>query len=562
MNNFGNQKVFIIGLDGATFYVLKPLSEHGYLPNITKLMNSGAVAKLGSVIPPITPSAWTSFMTGMHPGKHGIFDFRLFNRSTGKDTFVNSTSVRYKTIWQILSEFGKQVIVINLPMTYPPYKVNGGLIVSGFDSPSVESDFTYPSSLKKEILNLIPDYDFILSERFHNQREFEHFVAGIIKMFEQRGKLAAYLIDKYHWDVFMVHFQNVDNLQHAAWSYIDYNNPNEVSQSGRETVFNCYKRLDEIIGMLVEKVSKIEPLIILLSDHGFGEYYGMVYPNELLLEWGYLTIKNDVLTDRQASETGFNKLKSKIKNSNFLFIRKTYNLLSKIKSAFAEKTAQSWMDMTRDTTLENVLPLELEKTRAFVALAELYGFLYLNRNHKELQSGDIEKKCNDLIDELIYKFSCVVEPGSGENIFANVLRGDEVYEGSKNIVPDIILIPKEGYGVRRTLNNSGFISTIQGKQGTHRRTGIFIAAGRNIKPQQVQISYSIVDLAPTILATCGIPITEEMDGRILSEIFINPPKIQVGSKSDTRDSGIDKFVYTDEDAKKIENRLKTLGYLE
>src|SRR2546423_12739725 len=68
-------KVVIIGLDAATWTLIRPWMAEGGMPNLAKLMKEGVSGSLRSILPPITPPAWTSFMTGKNPGKHGVFHF-------------------------------------------------------------------------------------------------------------------------------------------------------------------------------------------------------------------------------------------------------------------------------------------------------------------------------------------------------------------------------------------------------------------------------------------------------------------------------------------------------
>ena len=70
--NTANSKprVLVIGLDGATFGIIKPMIKKGKLPNFARLMREGAFGPLKSTMPPITPCAWTSFATGKDPSKH------------------------------------------------------------------------------------------------------------------------------------------------------------------------------------------------------------------------------------------------------------------------------------------------------------------------------------------------------------------------------------------------------------------------------------------------------------------------------------------------------------
>src|SRR5271166_7205419 len=113
-----DKKIFVISLDGATFSVINPLIAQGYMPNLSAMMSHSVAAELESVAPPVTAPAWTSFMTGKQPSKHGIFDFSRFNQADYSWTINNANNIQSKTLWQILSEKGKRVVVLNLPYTY------------------------------------------------------------------------------------------------------------------------------------------------------------------------------------------------------------------------------------------------------------------------------------------------------------------------------------------------------------------------------------------------------------------------------------------------------------
>src|SRR5215475_9434029 len=106
-------QVFIISLDGATFDIIRPLAEQGYMPNFQAAMASSVTAELESVVPPVTAPAWTSFMTGKHPSKHGIFDFTRFDHNTYRWSINNASDIKGKTLWKILDEHEKRVIVLN-----------------------------------------------------------------------------------------------------------------------------------------------------------------------------------------------------------------------------------------------------------------------------------------------------------------------------------------------------------------------------------------------------------------------------------------------------------------
>ena len=122
----------LIGLDGATFTVLDPYMERGVMPFLAELQQRSTRAVLRSIMPPLTPPAWTSLVTGKHPGQHGIFDF--FQKEEAGSvyfSFASSQEVRSATIWTLASEQERRITTLNFPLTFPPPPVEGSVVPGG-----------------------------------------------------------------------------------------------------------------------------------------------------------------------------------------------------------------------------------------------------------------------------------------------------------------------------------------------------------------------------------------------------------------------------------------------
>jgi predicted AlkP superfamily phosphohydrolase/phosphomutase len=145
MNSPTQRKVIVIGLDGATLDLILPWVQKGLLPNFQRIIKKGIWGHLTSTIPPFTAPAWTSFMTGKNPGKHGIYDFMVREPGTYTSSSVNASFCDADSLWRIIGSEGKKVGVINVPMTYPPEEVNGFLI-SGMLTPSNTDTFSHPGN--------------------------------------------------------------------------------------------------------------------------------------------------------------------------------------------------------------------------------------------------------------------------------------------------------------------------------------------------------------------------------------------------------------------------------
>ena len=142
-------RVVILGLDGLSPYLVEKYWENGDLPNMKKLASSGCYRRLRTTSPGVSPVAWSSFQTGVNPGKHGIFDFLAPDRhrylavlssvkttSYGKKNIfgrvreeVSSSILRMsRPFWTLLGKYGIRSTVLRVPITYPPEPLDGRLL--------------------------------------------------------------------------------------------------------------------------------------------------------------------------------------------------------------------------------------------------------------------------------------------------------------------------------------------------------------------------------------------------------------------------------------------------
>jgi predicted AlkP superfamily phosphohydrolase/phosphomutase len=549
-------KIFIISLDGATFDVLRPLMNQGYMPNLLRLSQEGITAGLESVIPWVTAPAWTSFMTGKNPEKHGVFDFTRFDESRYCWQVNNSTSIQSKTLWQLLSEHGKRVIVLNLPYTYPPYEVNG-IMVSGWDAPFLEEGFTHPRPLSKEILDLMPDYasslNLPLGSHFATESDelFERFTGKLVRGVEQGTQLSLYLMQKHAWDVFMVHFQQTDWMQHNLWSYIEDAAQDCANKEPRiEKVRQCYQSFDRAVGQLLDGVSGANATVIVLSDHGFGSHQGEVFPNYWLKRWGYYV---------PASSSNGNG--SSRPSSAMRFLRKGLSRTMSLLHTSQKQTSKqfkSWEDMLAENIPRSRMQVDWAKTKAALVVASHAGFVFVNVKGRAPLGAVEPEQYEAVVSDLIEKFLEVRDQKSGVKLFSMVERGSAIYPNpSEGIsVPDIVLIPDKAYAFSYKVSDASLETS---HHGWHRRSGVLFIRGPELKRETNDLSPRLIDVAPTILHLLGLPIPTDMDGRVLEEIFSaaqNPKYVEVNNSSAQRSQD-----YSEEESALIESRLKALGYI-
>jgi predicted AlkP superfamily phosphohydrolase/phosphomutase len=208
-------RVFIIGLDSATWDLLRPWAAEGRLPNLARLTKEGVSGTLKSAIPPLTPPAWTSFMTGKNPGKHGLYHF-IEPRPGGYELrYTNARSRMARTVWQIMGESNLKVGVINVPMTYPPEPVSGYMI-SGMDAPAGSTSITHPPELFAE---LAQHFDRVSKQvRYLGYLKTDERRDAVLQALDEADqhylRLTTYLLERHPVDVAMIVFTSTDTVQH------------------------------------------------------------------------------------------------------------------------------------------------------------------------------------------------------------------------------------------------------------------------------------------------------------------------------------------------------------
>jgi predicted AlkP superfamily phosphohydrolase/phosphomutase len=575
-SNNNQPRVLIIGLDGATFDLIEPWVKTGKLPHFSRLMQDGIYGDLTSTIPPVTPPAWTSFMTGKNPGRHGLFDFLEPKAGSYEMQYTNGRFRKCRTIWKTLSEENLSVGVVNLPMTYPPEEVNGFLI-SGMDTPDESAEFMYPSSLKQELINEMGGLSLDIRHLGYMRTDEirDETIEALERLEEQRTRAALYLLERYPTDVFMLVFNATDQVQHHFWHYLDPSHPQYDAEGAKkygDVILRIYEKIDDCMGRLLEKIGQDIP-VILVSDHGGGPVgHHYLYLNRYLAQLGVLNpVKNS---------NGFLNLSdwfSRFINRTDRFLRGKLTPDQKLKAA-------------------KLFPKLRERVESYLSLGEIdwsatraYAFesastspnIWINlkttRPNGTVQPG---REYEELVEFVRGKLLELSDPQTGKRLIRKVYRKHEIYNGPYlDHAPDLILdwwsdthfVVRQSFpckeGAPVVVPRKGKLSGGVEWSGTHRINGIALFKGTPfIKGQRLK-DVSIMDMAPTILYLLGVPIPEDMEGRVLEEVFeavfLGTHSIAYQKQSEAEAQPEDQGgSYTEEEAEKIKERLTGLGYLE
>jgi predicted AlkP superfamily phosphohydrolase/phosphomutase len=281
------RRLVFIGLDGTPYTFMRRLIEEGRAPNAARLIEQGSLLRMDSMWPWVSSVAWSSMMTGVNPAKHNIFGFIDRDPATYKQFIPTSRNMKAKTLWEVLSEAGKRVIVVNVPVTYPPRQVNG-ILVGGFLSPNLDKA-VYPASYVQTLKTL----DYIVDADPWKARESKDLALQEVNAaLDARIRTLFYLLEHEEWDYLHVHVMETDRLHHFLWQQMEEGDPTYAP-----AFYAFYRRIDDMLGELAGRLDD-NTTLMWMADHGFCTIKKEVYVNRWLMDRGWLKLRN-VPPDRQ-----------------------------------------------------------------------------------------------------------------------------------------------------------------------------------------------------------------------------------------------------------------------
>lgn len=543
----------MFGLDGATLDCIHPMAAAGLLPNLARLMEEGCTGPLRSTIHPITPQAWTTFLTGLNAGRHGVYDFTRRREGSYELEFINASKRKGESVLSIMSRQGRPAGAIAVPFTFPPEKLDNGFVLSGLDSPAEDARAVAPAELYDELKKEFGAYYIHLGSPVGRKNDPEALWRDMVREDENRCDISLHLMRTRPCDLFITVFNNVDRIQH---NYYDLE-AEAALKAGRvpedSYLVKAYVNADRQLGRILEAVPE-ETTVLVISDHGAGPIRSVFRLNRWLEEKGLLAFRKEgggVSAVRRSRELAKRLLPRAMKN----FIKSRLGRM--------QEKIESFVFLSR---------IDWKRTKAYGL--GMYGNIHINLAGRE-PDGIVAPgaEYEAVRDEIAAGLMELREPGTGEPAVERVWKREEIYDGPcTDIAPDLLIGWKdyavytsassdcEGAGI---FTGCGNIDASDFKHlGTHRLNGTFIARGPGIRRGEVK-GARLLDLAPTILYLAGLAVPEDMDGRVLEEIFDpdhfrrNPPR--TGGR--TREGSEEDFAYSNDEAKGVEERLKGLGYI-
>jgi predicted AlkP superfamily phosphohydrolase/phosphomutase len=530
----------LIGLDGATFTILDGLMRDGIMPFLRDFARSGVRADLRTVIPALTPPAWTSLMTGRSPGQHGIFDFfRKDSPRSPRIRLLSSRDVNCETVWSMANRAGKRATVLNFPSTFPPPPIDGYLISGWMPWRQLRLGCNPPALYDR--LRALPGFDsremamdLALEEKAIegcHADEYEDWIDLHIRRERQWSRILRELMRDDPCPLTAVLFDGVDKIQHLFWRFIDpaclAPEPASWEMKIRRRCLDYYRELDGIIADLVARAGP-EASAVIASDHGFGPQRSTFFVNTWLAQHGYLAWSDEARDGSEASLLGLAQIS------------------------------------------RHVYTIDWSRTKAYVATPSSNGIHIVVAD--EAEGGVPIHEYETFRRRLAEELREVTDPETGEALITEIWTREQVFDGpSVDLAPDLTLVLKDG-GLVSILASDAPVKPRRPPTGTHRPDGIFMASGPLFRDGISLPGLSILDVAPTLLFCLGLQIPADLEGRVPSEALTQEalrahaaqgaelPRLSAFRATpdwNGLEAGLDP-----QDEQEITNRLQALGYLE
>jgi predicted AlkP superfamily phosphohydrolase/phosphomutase len=549
--------MLVIGLDGADLGLVRELGETR-LPHLHSLMERGAFAALRSVMPPATLPNWTTFLTGVDPGRHGVFDFTT--RRGYRVRFTAGTVREVPTVFKQLDALGLRCACLSFPATWPPEHLEHGVFVSGWDAPvAFEADrsFMWPPSLYDDTVAEFGPPTFDDVDEFHADAPgwIDELPSALVRRIERKTGWARWLLERQDWDVFAVYFGESDTAAHYLWAHHDPASPRrpaEVAPAQREGLATVYQALDRAVGALLEAAGPNAEITI-LSDHGSGGSSDkVVHVNRILADHDLLRFKpRRIDLGSRLKELALRRFPPQLRERVFRF-------------------GNAWLPSRLESNVR-FGNIDMPQTIAFSDELNYFPSIHLNLRGREPAGTVAPEARREAMLRVRSALLGTRDPWTGEPVFADVIPREELFDGphldrAPDLLLDLHLDDGYSYNVMPSGNAASALRRLApdeyvGKKGrslpgSHRSHGFMVLAGPSIVPAG-RVDAHIADVTPTLLHRLGLSVPTDFLGRVLWEAVQGDdtltrrlPERSSATPSAFQNQGL------------VESRLRALGYIE
>jgi predicted AlkP superfamily phosphohydrolase/phosphomutase len=506
--------------------------DAGELPVLASLIERGVHGDCLSTVPSHSWCAWPTFMTGLNPAGHAVFDILEHKPGVSKRLPITYRSIKAPNVFQDFSDAGKTSLALNIPLTFPTPEIKGKVVAGGV-LPASRS-YTHPLELQQELDRNAPfPVNGMSWTTFRNRPEA--FLEECARITAKRQKSFEYLLDTTDWDFGVLVYVSTDRIQHCLMEYICPEHPEyerlKDTPVARQTRA-VYQQLDAGLAELLERTTD-DDLVVFMSDHGHQPCTRTCTMDRILHHLGYLEFGRGSLA--------FNLIRW---GPGRRIARRLYDIF-KLHGKISIPAS----------------PIEWSKTRAYTSVVSTGEGVSVNLKGREPEGIVGQKDYDRVRDDVASALDDFRDPETGNPPIRKIYRKEEVMSGKfLDTAPDLLLVPAPLYSLTHA---KGMVEAADWLSGDHRLEGVIVATGPEVRRGRLNETVCLQDLGPTAMAGLGVPSAVPRDGRVIGSLVGGGVELQVTSAPDTtapaRD--VETGLSSDEEGE-IEDQLRGLGYVE
>lgn len=519
-------KLLVIGLDAADLAVLDPLMDRGELPHLAGLLREGATGVLHSTVPPVSAPAWGTFMTGLEPGRHGLYAFVVEKRGAPMQ-LANLGDVHGPKLWDHVAAQGRRPVVVNVPVTWPAPEFDGVLVTGMLTPERPGTVFTHPPELSARIREAVPGYRIDVDRAELDDKEALY--GALSTMTRKRCALFLHLMETQPWDLFVATFTNTDRVQHSFW------------RQDRAKVDAFFRQVDGHVGELLAAIDRADTAVMVMSDHGFQGARWKLYVNRFLADQGMLVTH-------------------KVPEDDAHYARRRPDWFDDFQGGSSRKQGPGLLKKALSRVgVAGETAIDWARTSAFLWSLDTGG-VAVNLKSRYPHGTVADEDYEDVRDRVIAALSGLVLP-DGVRAFRTVRRREDVYSGPYvDGAPDVVVEPDDCLDFGMNLDAKEAVRKHRDDEGHHSPRGLVSLSGPGFRPR-TPIEGRIADCVPTILHALGLDVPGGLDGRVIEEAFADGRAVRFGAAVDASASRAVEAVYSEEEEEELRRSLEGLGYL-
>ena len=539
-------KVLCIGLDAANPELLRGWAADGSLPTLRRLMDGGLTGDIAGIQGFFVGSTWPTLYAGVSPARHGFHYLVQLEPGTYGFHRPSDHGISWSPpFWKHLSEAGRRVAILDVPLTCLDPSLNGIQIVEWGGHDSVYGFQTSPGNLADTIRStfgahpLGPSCDGIR----RTAEDYEMFLTRLVRGVRAKGALTRHLLRQGGWDLFMQVFTESHCVGHQCWHLHDQSHPAHDPSVAKVTgnpLLRVYQAIDTAIGEILQDAG--DAVVMVFSAHSMAPAFGAHFLlEEILVRLGVATPVRGAGTPIEggsAEGPGGSRPPGDLPGTD-----------PSLPLALGRWSWRRLPQCVRDllTPLRNrvrgdkpipngmpVLGVDVSSSCCFVVPNGLaVGGIRLNLKDREPEGVLESEAAHDFCEGLIADLLEIQDARTGRPLIRRVVRSVDLYQGEHlERLPDLLVewddsVPTGstnvgGGGGATVTVRSEKIGSLEGKNdygrsGEHRPRGMLIMAGPGLTRGHLEGDVSILDVAPTLCSLLGVEWTDG-DGTVIREL--------------------------------------------